>query len=164
MIYNKSCKILLEKINYNGLKIHHSNIILVVWMGRACFSCSGQARANNFWIGLSPGYRFCISSLCEPEIFVFEPTSSLKNTNESRNLLMLMSTWVTKLIFTCIKLHLKCRISVCFMFFTRWVMVRAYEKVRAKNKMSRASSSFQKVEPSRASQNTWLTSLILSRA
>ena len=29
-------------------------------------------------------------------------------------------------------------------------MVRAYEKVRAKNKMSRASSSFQKVEPSQA--------------
>ena len=119
-------------------------------MGRACFFWIGSSPSPYFLDQVEPGLQILYLKPMQAKKILFEPTSSLKNTNESRNLLMLMSTWVTKLIFTCIKLHLKCRISVCFMFFTRWVMVRAYEKVRAKNKMSRASSSFQKVEPSQA--------------
>ena len=119
-------------------------------MGQALFFWLGLSLSPYFLDQVKPGLQILYLEPMRALKLLSKPTSSLKNTNESKYLLMLMSTWVTKLIFTCIKLHLKCRISVCFMFFTRWVMVQAYEKVRAKNKMSRASSSFQKVEPSQA--------------
>ena len=60
-----------------------------------------------------------------------------------------MLTRVTKQKFTRIKLN-KGYALFCFLFLTNLVMVRAYEKVRAKNYMPRASPSFQKARLDRA--------------